>query len=75
MEKWCEYWQTASIFNIDKGYRLSKEDGNFLDFFIDKRPGRTCGAIFLYQEPGKQGSVMATVDEAIFLTDTFAKRK
>ena len=73
---WLKYWEYSTAICMDetaeyKHYKLWQEfiagAEEKLDFYIDKRTGRTQGVIFFYAPCGSLGSKMATAEEAVFL--------
>ena len=76
---WFDYWSKATCSKRQIrpsciAYYLcllghSEPEDDFLYFYIDTRKGKTEGAYFLFSEPGKEGSVLATPEEANFLQE------
>lgn len=73
MSNWCEYWSKSNLVKInDNSFQLINFNDS-LNFFVDKRQGRTYGMIYLFSEPGSKGSVLARGEESSFLEEFILK--
>jgi len=75
MSNWCEYWSNSRFIKIsDSAFKLVNGE-DYLDFYVDKRAGRTYGMIYLFSQPGTKGATIAHGEEASFLEGLIYGRK